>query len=212
MIYEFPKEEDPIRQGDIFFPLPMTNIEWDSIAVYDPATSSYERANWEDISNKEVMTNLPLTPVWGIVASQDCDIERSPYISFFVIHPYTKVNKGEDYSKKDIRSWMKTLITKGSDDNGKFFYLPENEKIGFTEKMAAVFQHVIQVPSEGLLSRKSSLRKGRLNQTGDEHFRESIAQYFRRYPYNEWYPLNKEEFKEYNIYRKGGIKPYPWQE
>ena len=31
----------------------------------------------------------------------------------------------------------------------------------------------------------------------DEHFRERLAEFFRRYPYDEWYPLEKAEFAEY---------------
>ena len=37
------------------------------------------------------------------------------------------------------------------------------------------------------------LRRGRLNFLADEHFRERIGEFFRRYPYDEWYALNREE-------------------
>lgn len=46
--------------------------------------------------------------------------------------------------------------------------------------------------------------------TAYEHYREKIAEYFRRYPYDEWYPLSKEEFKVYND-EKGPVEPFPWQ-
>lgn len=39
---------------------------------------------------------------------------------------------------------------------------------------------------------------------------ESIAQYFRRYPYDEWYPLTNEDFLEYNK-EKGPVEPFEWQ-
>jgi hypothetical protein len=54
---------------------------------------------------------------------------------------------------------------------------------------------------------------GRLKDMADEHFREKIAQYFRRYPYNEWYPLSQEEYKHYTINdeTRSDSPPYPWQ-
>lgn len=53
-------------------------------------------------------------------------------------------------------------------------------------------------------------RKGRLNDVADEHFRERLSEFFRRYPYDEWYPLNLEELNEY---KKGNpdIELLPWQ-
>lgn len=54
------------------------------------------------------------------------------------------------------------------------------------------------------------LRKGRLNKVAFQHYRESIAQYFRRYPYDEWYPLTNEEYLEYTK-EKGHVEPFEWQ-
>lgn len=55
-------------------------------------------------------------------------------------------------------------------------------------------------------------RVGRLNHVGTEHFRESLAQYFRRYPYDEWYPLSSEELREYqNDIAPDHAEPFPWQ-
>jgi hypothetical protein len=76
--------------------------------------------------------------------------------------------------------------------------------------MAADLRILLRVPRadlEGMLGN----RVCRLNYRGKEHFRESISQYFRRYPYDEWYPLSKEEFEEYE---KGSVEPverFPWQ-
>jgi len=55
-----------------------------------------------------------------------------------------------------------------------------------------------------------SLRKGRLNPVADEHFRERIAEFSRRYPYDEWYPLNREEFDVYRA-EYPDAEPFPWQ-
>ena len=51
----------------------------------------------------------------------------------------------------------------------------------------------------------------RLNDLADEHFRERLAEYFRRYPYDEWYPLDKAELEEYRRSKPEPIQPYPWQ-
>ncbi len=55
------------------------------------------------------------------------------------------------------------------------------------------------------------LRKGRLNNVADEHFRERIGEFFRRYPYDEWYPLDQDEMEAY-IKEYPDIRPFPWQE
>jgi hypothetical protein len=78
--------------------------------------------------------------------------------------------------------------------------------------MVVPFENVFQVPAAGLKIRVARLRRGRLNEVADEHFRESIAQYFRRYPVDEWYPLNKEEFDKYvKDETKSSTPPMPWQ-
>ena len=61
------------------------------------------------------------------------------------------------------------------------------------------------------LEEYSYLRKGRLNENAEAHFRERIAEFFRRYPYNEWYPLNQEEMEEYKK-RYPEAKLYSWQQ
>jgi len=75
--------------------------------------------------------------------------------------------------------------------------------------MAVDFLVTLRIPREDLESLRS-LRKGRLNPVADEHFRERIAEFFRRYPYDEWYPLNQEELATYAAAHEG-TKPYPWQ-
>lgn len=208
MIYDFPDENAPIRQGDIFYPIPNTTIDLESIPVIGEDGFSVEVKKWEDISGS-CSAALPLNQGWAIVASQDCDISRAPGISFFIIKPLSTINPEEFRNKTTPKKWMEWITKKGKEE-GKWFYLPPDEKLGFDERMMAVFQNIIQVPRESLEKRKS-LRKGRLNQTADEHFRESIAQFFRRYPYNEWYPLTKGEYDEYNNDKGGNIEPYPWQ-
>jgi len=55
------------------------------------------------------------------------------------------------------------------------------------------------------------LRRGRLNDMADEHFRERIADFFRRYPYDEWYALNQDELAVYQQ-EYPDTNPYPWQQ
>jgi hypothetical protein len=63
----------------------------------------------------------------------------------------------------------------------------------------------------GELGDLRKLRKGRLNITAYEHFRERIAEFYRRYPYDEWYPLDKAEMETYkNEYPDATL--FPWQE
>lgn len=145
---------------------------------------------------------------WGIVATQDCDAIRAPGISFFVISPITDVLGQRDIPKDD-KGWV-TWITKHNQERGKFFYLPPDAKLGFTERMLVIFEKIIQLPKDPITRRVPSLRKGRLNDDADEHFRESAAQFFRRYPFNPWYPLSPEEFGSY-VAKNPEAKAYPWQ-
>ena len=69
---------------------------------------------------------------------------------------------------------------------------------------------VFHIFRDDLEKNVKELRRGRLNKIAFQHYRESIAQYFRRYPYDEWYPLNNEEFEEYNL-NKGPVDPFEWQ-
>ena len=62
--------------------------------------------------------------------------------------------------------------------------------------MAVDFLVTLRVPREDL-EKLRSLRRGRLNAVADEHFRERIGEFFRRYPYDEWYALDEQEMSEY---------------
>jgi len=56
-------------------------------------------------------------------------------------------------------------------------------------------------------------RVGTLNSVANEHFRECLGHFFRRYSYNEWYPLTQEQFLAYRESKKSEeITPYEWQE
>ena len=171
--------------------------------------NKFEKTDWMAIKDREgIVVSAPIKPVWGIVATQDCDASRASIISFFQIDALKKVT-GLNLPSTP-KKWV-NLITKKSRLNARWFYLPADEKIGFKERMAINFHVVFQIRRNNLEQYCGALRRGRLNETAFQHYRESIAQYFRRYPYDEWYPLTKEEFSEYDR-EKGPVKPFSWQE
>ena len=75
--------------------------------------------------------------------------------------------------------------------------------------MAVDFLVTIRVPREDLENIRSR-RCGRLNKVADEHFRERIGEFFRRYPYDEWYALDEQEMDAYTK-EYPDTKPFQWQ-
>lgn len=207
MIYEYPDQASPLRQGDIFFGLPRIDLSLQEVLLVE---ADGERiAQWEDLARQSRPVNIivPVRPVAAIVATQDCDTVHSRDITLCEIREFRDVErKSKDTSAP--KKW-KDIITQHARINQKWFYLPPDEKIGFTDKMAVDFLVTLRVPRADLESLRS-LRKGRLNGIADEHFRERIAEFFRRYPYDEWYPLNKEELDAY-LAEYPDAKPFQWQ-
>jgi hypothetical protein len=207
MIYETIRPDIEIRQGDIFVGLPRIDISLNEILVTDEQGERV--ADWKDLVQTITSTRviLPIRSVTAIVATQDCDATHGRDITlceiqkFPIVYPVCK----ETNSPK---SWEK-IITQHSRSNLKWFYLPPDPTIGFTEKMAVDFALTLRIARIDLENLRL-LRVGRLNSTADEHFRERIGEFFRRYPYDEWYPLNKEELAEY-IKDYPETKPFPWQ-
>lgn len=197
----------PIRQGDIFVGLPRVDISLKQVLLFDESGESV--AKWAEIAEKGDPVNIivPVRPVSAIVATQDCDAIRSRDITLCEIRPFRDV-EGKASEKTSPKGW-KNLLTQHARINQKWFYLPPDDKVGFSEKMAVDFMVTLRVPRVELEELRD-LRKGRLNPTADEHFRERISEFFRRYPYDEWYPLDQEEMKAYmNEYPD--TKPFPWQ-
>lgn len=209
MIYVFPSKDTPIRQGDIF-----ANIPRASVGLSDFMTVSQEetrKASWASIASegKRVKAVLPVTPVYAIVATQDCDSMTSPEITLCEIREFKQV-EGKAKDATSPKSWQK-IITQHARINQKWFYLPPDPDIGFVEKRAVDFRLTIRVPRSDLEQFRDS-RRGALNPLARQHFRERIGQFFRRYPYNEWYSLSPEELEEYEKDRRCSVNPkYPWQ-
>lgn len=207
MIYEFPDISAPIRQGDIFVGLPRIDISLNNVIIV--GDSGERIAKWAEIAHKGEPVNIivPARPVAAVVATQDCDATRGRDITLCEIRSFKDVErKSKDTSSP--KKW-KNLITQHARINQKWFYLPSDAKIGFSEKMAVDFLVTLRVPRDELEELRG-LRKGRLNALADEHFRERIGEFFRRYPYDEWYPLDKEELNAY-LDEYPGITPFPWQ-
>lgn len=195
MIYEFPNPDAPICQGDIFVGLPRVEISLKSLTILGENDST-ELVPWNTIvqEGKEISAILGVKPVAAIVATQDCDTLRSPDITLCEIRDFQEVERRAKDCKTPA-SWMRT-ITQHARMNLKWFYLPPDARVGFVKKMAADFLVTIRVPRQDLWEHRH-LRRGRLIHEADEHFRERLAEFFRRYPYDEWYPLDQNEFSEY---------------
>ena len=208
MIYDFPDVSATIRQGDIFVGLPRVDISLDKVIIADEAGESLAR--WAEIAAKGAPVNIivPVRPVAAIVATQDCDAIRSRDITLCEIRRFLDVEQKAN-EKTSPKGW-KNILTQHARINQKWFYLPPDTKVGFLEKMAVDFMVTLRVPRTGLEELRV-LRKGRLNTIADEHFRERIGEFFKRYPYDEWYPLDHEEMKAY-VNEYPGTERFPWQE
>ncbi len=208
MIYDFPDTSAPIRQGDLFVGLPRVDFSLDKVIIADEGGECLAR--WVEIAQKNDPVDIIVSvrPVAAIVATQDCDAVRSRDITLCEIRRFLDVEQKAN-ERTGAKGW-KTILTQHARINQKWFYLPPDTRVGFIEKMAVDFMVTLRVPRvelEGL----RDLRRGRLNPIADEHFRERISEFFRRYPYDEWYPLNQEEMKAYTA-EYPDTKPFPWQE
>lgn len=208
MIYKFPDSSAPIRQGDIFLGLPRVEVSLNNVLVVGEEGESL--AKWIEVAEIGEPVNIivPVRPVAAIVVTQDCDAFRSRDITLCEIRNFREV-EGKSKETNKPKGW-KNILTQHARINQKWFYLPPDENLGFYDKMAVDFMVTIRV-SRVELEESRGFRKARLNEIADEHFRERIGEFFRRYPYDEWYPLNQEELKAY-MSEYPDIKPFPWQE
>jgi hypothetical protein len=195
MIYEYPKIDEPIRQGDIFVGLPRIDISLSCLPVIG-ANDEAKTMSWGDIAKdgKPITALFSAKPVAAIVSSQDCDALRSPDITLCEIRQFVEVER-KCVDTKLAKKWV-SIITQQARLNQKWFYLPPDLTIGFETKMGVDFLVTLCLPRHDLESLRY-LRMGRLNSIADEHFRERISEFYRRYPYDEWYALSREEMDAY---------------
>jgi len=210
MIYDSVPEYELIRQGDIFRDIPRIDYSLLEMMVVDSLNEPARLLTWMELLEEQVpdiQAILHIKKVTGIVITQDCDAARGDFLSLCQIQPY----RGCFGSIPSSPEKWQSQIRKRSRDSLRFFYLPADKSLGFGEKMAVDFRLVLPIKRPELESMRN-LRIGRLNKVAYEHFRETLAQFFRRYPYNEWYPFTREEFQAYRESIEEEVSPYPWQE
>ncbi len=205
-MYQFPAVTEDIRQGDLFVKLPKARVSMEDVSVIDEM-NNVKAAWWESIASQGESYDLilPVTVVSGIVISQDCDAARTEEITFAEVVEFDKLESiGHLSAPKFIEK-----LPRHTRLSQRWFYLPPDERLGFSERMCADMRSIIQVPREQLEHRRQ-LRIGRLVRVAYEHFRERVSEYYRRYPYNEWYPFTAPEYEEY-AKKHDDACSYPWQ-
>ena len=211
MIYQSVNEDEPIRQGDIFRSIPHLELSLSELTVVDDDHS--ESTTWETVVESSgispVTALVAVEPVFGIVITQDCDAVRGRDVCLAHVDEFLGVTGRKESAPKTPKKWQ-SLLTTQMKENLRYFYLPADQQLGFVERMAADFRFIIRVPREDLLTLRH-YRLGRLNDVATQHFRESLGQFYRRYPYNEWYPLTKEEVQEYVKDCPEKVTLYDWQ-
>ena len=206
MIYTQVNATDPLKQGDIFIGIPRIDLALEKMIVVNGDTD--REMKWVDISQDTQKQSImvPVRSVAGIIASQDCDACTGDDVTLCEICDFSSL--GQDEDKDRPAKWAKTITTHAQ-RNLKCYYLPIDEKYGFTKRMFVDFRLTLRIPRIDLENIRSC-RKGRLNLIAREHFREKIANFFRRYAFNEWYPMDKTEYTAY-AENKADVFPYDWQ-
>jgi hypothetical protein len=211
MIYEIPSSNSPVQQGDIFRYIPRIDINLEQLSVVD-GDDFYER-NWVDLTgsggNSPITTVVAIRPVTAIVITQDCDAVRVDDIALAEIVLFEQVMSDIVKAKYPEKTWG--IITKQSRLNLRWFYLPIDESIGFAQRMAVDFHSVLRTSRFFLERNIAQFRVARLKEIAYEHFREKLSEYYRRYPYDEWYPLDKNEYQEYRKSKNEPVDPFDWQ-
>ena len=74
-------------------------------------------------------------------------------------------------------------------------YLPLDSQYQIEERMLINFSTIFHLDGKILSNVQATIMT--LNGDALNHFREKISHYFKRYSYEEYYPLNSEEMDEY---------------
>ena len=212
MIYDAIDPDAPVRQGDIFVRVPRIDVNLARLIAISP-TAGPTIGTWSNLEqlNEPATIAATVRPVTAIVVSQDCDASRSEDISFCEVRPFEKVDgKAKGFANLKPKA-RQSIITTHARVNQKWFYLPPSKTFGINEPMAVDFRVPIRVLRENVEAMRRTNRTGRLNDASSAHFRERISEFFRRYPYDEWYALSSEELGEYPPFKAGLADPFPWQ-
>jgi len=208
MIYDRVEAGAPLQQGDIFRHVPRVDLALAPLVIIEEDEQP-RKTNWSDLeSGSEVVAVLPVKSVMAVVVTQNCDARRGEYITLCQIDGFLAAI-GQHTPPKNADKWQRLILTQAR-TNHRLFYLPTDERFGIKEPLAVDFRVIIRVPRDGL-EQLRGYRAARLNEVALDHFRESFSHFFRRYAYNEWYPLTKEEFEAYAAPQDETIDAYPWQ-
>lgn len=164
-------------------------------------------------STSDIGVLVTVRPAVAIVLTQDCDGLRSPLITLAEVRDFKTVERFLKDQQPGSKNWVKR-VTSTAKVNQKWFYLPADGGLGFQIPMGADFTSTATIERAGLETLRDGYRIGRLNSVALPHFRERLSDFFRRYAYDEWYPLTKAELDIYREDKKGSfedIPPYPWQ-
>jgi hypothetical protein len=209
MIYDPVAADDDIKQGDIFAGVPRVDLSLGTLAVVDEEAEGPRQASWWDIREQpDITALLRIRAVTAIVVTQNCDAVRGEFVYLAQVDRFTETG----YTQPTTPKGWQSLITRIGNTVPRYFYLPADETVGFPEPMAADFRVMLRIPRAELAQVSVQSRVGRLNQVAVDHFREKLAYFFRRYAFQEWYPLTREQFQAYAEKCEEPVKPMPWQE
>ena len=98
------------------------------------------QVSWDMIEEDFNTVGVPLEPVWGIVASQDCDAARVPYLTFFKIDTLQKVSGFSLPDEEKAKSWV-SIISQKSRLNAHWFYLTKIQQYWIFRKNGCKFSY-----------------------------------------------------------------------
>ncbi|HYM24628.1 MAG TPA: hypothetical protein VEU08_15530, partial [Vicinamibacterales bacterium] len=192
--------------------IPRLDAELDQLPVIQE-DGSIALTSWRSLviatSAETTTAAIAMRAVTAIVINQDCDNIRSPDITLCEIRDFRTVEKMAK-DAKTAKAWV-SIVTKQARVNQKWFYLPADPTVGFDTPMGVDFQGITRVRREDIDAMRTDFRVGRVDGVALDHFRERLSEFFRRYAYDEWYPLTKEQFDAYRAEKPEPIKPYDWQ-
>lgn len=144
MIYEYPDVAALIRQGDIFVGLPRVEVSLGRIPVMEEDGSQTHR-DWREIAalHEEVTAILPVRPSlrWW---RHRIAMRRTPETSRYVRS--ARSGKSSESQPKRLPPRSGRTSSPSTHINQKWFYLPPDERIGFTDKIAVNFMVTLRVP------------------------------------------------------------------
>jgi hypothetical protein len=210
MIYETVSPDTPLQQGDIFSCIPKAELSLSMMAVLSKSGDA-EETTWQDLvesgDDRSVTAVVGVTSVMAILVSQNCDNARGEDITLCAIE---KLSDHIKDPSPNVKGYTKQILKHA--EGPRYFYLPKHEVSGISEPMTVDFRSAIRLRREDLLGMRRNYRRCRLNGTAYEHLRESLANFYRRYPVNDWYPLTADQVS--SIAQERGIGKddlYEWQ-